>query len=251
LSGDTAGGEITFSFSFEQPETRVATDAAFNSTWENGDAIGIFAVRHASGAQGTLAASNNYLHNVKATYNSTTHAWTLDGGTRYFPAGTDQLDFYAYYPYSASATNPTAIGFTVQTDQSTAANYNKSDLLTATPATNVGRTTTPVSLTFKHALALVQVEFAAADASSAITLRNMNATATFHAGTGTASAPSNVQDIRLYRVGTTLFRALVPPQSYGATTFLLEYNGVLYNSSIAAGSFTAGAVTKFTMLRPR
>ncbi|MDR1866137.1 MAG: fimbrillin family protein, partial [Bacteroidales bacterium] len=47
-------GEISFNIGFAAPKTRVTTDHLFNSTWQAGDEIGLFAVTRAAGATNAL-----------------------------------------------------------------------------------------------------------------------------------------------------------------------------------------------------
>lgn len=169
-TNESPGGDIRFEIGFapqggsamntqadgsDVPLTRVATDAAFKSTWDGGDAIGIFACR--KGETLSETPSDNVLNNIKLTYNKATGTWS---GPAYWPADGSRIDFYAYYPYQGDGTlNPAAIAFSVKTDQRTAADYSASDLLTA-KATNggdgYGKGET-VSLAFLHQLTMVQV----------------------------------------------------------------------------------------------
>ena len=71
-----------------------------------------------------------------------------DGPT--FPSGITSADVYGWYPYNSGSTT-----FTVQSDQSTDANYNSSDLMLADKAT--ATKTTPAQLTFRHVLTKVKV----------------------------------------------------------------------------------------------
>lgn len=138
-------------------QTRAATDKDFHTTWEDGDAIGIFAVKYKKGETATLAASGNYIQNVKLTYSNATGTWT-PATPLYFPAEENmQLDFYAYYPYMdlTEINPPTQMAFGVQTDQS-GNGFNASDLLFA-KALNVNKGST-ASLSFNHLFALVEVD---------------------------------------------------------------------------------------------
>ncbi|MDO4425458.1 MAG: fimbrillin family protein, partial [Planctomycetia bacterium] len=76
------------------------------STWQVGDEVGVYVVVK----DGTLSAtaSENFLHNVKLTYNGTT--WQPEEKL-YWPNTGGTFDFYAYFPYSASATDPANIAF--------------------------------------------------------------------------------------------------------------------------------------------
>lgn len=167
---DADAAEIRFEIGFTPtttdatgaPATRVATsaDALFKCTWEDGDAIGIYAVEHGE----ELAAAGNPIHNVKMTYSTSGAAqWS---GRAYWPAvsADTKLDFYAYYPYDPSFTDPTkTLDFSAKTDQSAVTegrnHFSLSDLMVAKPNSNTGygRGETVV-LDFRHLMAMVQVK---------------------------------------------------------------------------------------------
>lgn len=256
-----SGGDIRFEIGFaprgggamnastdgsDVPQTRVATDALFNSTWEDGDQIGIFAVP----AGASLAASDNYIHNAKLTYSSATNTW-VQTEPLYWPTKAENmtaLDFYAYYPYDASATAPSNIAFNVQADQSGAAdgksNYSLSDLLTAKAAGSSKGSN--VTLTFSHALAMVQVsvpkEYTGSGPSEAltVTLRGVKIKSTLDLGAAAGpevtlgvsdNAALNVTMHRVEQPGDAdyndnyTFRAMVPAQEIakGNSLFLFEH----------------------------
>ena len=223
--------------------TRVATDKDFRTTWEDGDAIGIFAVVHATGQTVPLAASGNYMHNVKLTYNKATNTWKPDMPL-YFPAGENrQLDFYAYYPYSAAVTDPTAIAFTVQADQS-GSGFNASDMMCAV-SRNMNKGST-ASLAFNHLFSLVEVDIL--ESSENTPLYAADKLKVQLCGVKTASmvnlsfqpiypvviSASAFADIRMHRVdmgdaSRYVYRALIPRQdiAVGHTlfTFKQDLNG--------------------------
>lgn len=266
---DTADGQIRFQIGFAPqdgadyaagndnssgaPATRVATDTRFKSTWEDGDAIGIFAVSH--GAQ--LAEAGNPIHNVRLTYSKADNAWS---GPAYWPlasAGISALDFYAYHPYddnggSPATLNPTAIAFNVAPDQSapadaaganTPSGFARSHLLMAKAAGNgdkgFARGET-VSLSFRHALAMVQVSVAGSmlgdydPALLRVRLNGCAAATVLDLAAGQANAPAaggaTAAPITMYPCpndggapGTFAYRALVPAQTVAAGTALFRF----------------------------
>lgn len=146
------------------PQTHVATsiDGQFKSTWEEGDELGVFAMLvNPNNPVVTLEQSGNPLHNVKLTY--TSGKWVGDAWWPTFAdfSANNRMCFFAYYPYDAAATDPTAFAFAVKTDQSNAtgekSNYNLSDLLITNTDANGNKRGETVKLTFHHALSLVQV----------------------------------------------------------------------------------------------
>jgi len=244
---------IRFEIGFA-PQTRVTTDATFTSTWEHGDAIGIFAVPHGD----ALATSDNYVHNVRLTYKETTvgdpttGTWGLDAGVELlWPKNGGLLDFYAYYPYSDNnaapeSLDPTAMDFSVMADQSAntdgKSNYNLSELLIVkadNSGSGYGKGST-VALSFVHAMAMVQVEFDLTECyvSPATTVQLMGCATDArlnlnHAGTSaaTTTTTSTATLIRMYRVeqsgdsnyqSSFKYRALVPAQDVAVATILFQ-----------------------------
>ena len=99
-TNESPGGDIRFEIGFATPaataganlpQTRVTTDSQFKSTWDDGDAIGIFACRKSETLSET--PSGNVLNNIKLTYNNATGTWS---GSAYWPADGSRIDFYAY-----------------------------------------------------------------------------------------------------------------------------------------------------------
>ncbi|GHT38026.1 hypothetical protein FACS189435_4230 [Bacteroidia bacterium] len=256
--GNSLSGEIRFEIAIGNPSpgTRVSTGADFKSVFEVGDEIGIFAVAAGS----ALQASGNVIHNVKLTYGG--GAWT-PGTPLYFSGA--QMDFYAYYPYNAAATNPANITFNVMPDQSTAANYSQSDLLSASVA-GVAKGAS-VTLDFVHRLALVQVEVPSPGKGFGpgedltITLNNCVTGGTFNLASGSLTASGSTQSVKMLRVETNpatattyTYRALVPAQAVaaGKSLCLLAQEGKLYGTPplAAALSLAAAGAERYTAQLP-
>ena len=235
-----AGTEVVvFNMAFA-PQTRVSTGADFSSAWQTGDEVGLFAVSYASGTPAALAASGNYIDNAKLTRGST-GTWTALPAIYY--AGGKQLDFYAYYPHQ-DVSDATGMTFTVQTDQSAATNFAKSDLLLAKQA-DIAKSAAPVTLTFSHALSLVQVEVNNATAATTVTLLNVKPSATIDWTDATVTATGATTGITMSRVsGTNLFRALVPPQDVAAGN-LFKIDGAV-DIQTGAVTFVQGGVKKYS-----
>lgn len=195
-------------FTFDKPATtRALLDDNYESTWQIGDEVGVYAV--VTGGTLSATASENFLHNVKLTYNGTT--WQPEEKL-YWPNTGGTFDFYAYYPYSVSATDPANIAFSVETNQSTLTNSCQSDLLASEKVTKSAGEI--VYLPFQHMLAMVELKVpyqigavinpsATTDAS----LRRVNAQCSLNLSTQvvTETPISNFdmknmwQNIRMYR----------------------------------------------------
>lgn len=148
--------------------TRAVTDAAFRTTFEDGDAIGIFAVDQANldFTKPDYADLVHPIHNAKLTYDAATDTWQ---GNIYWPKGfTGYLHFFAYYPYDDCGGHPERMNlvdyiFRAATDQNATATaatggrdpYSLSDLMGAYDGAR--SKADPVSLTFHHLMAMVQV----------------------------------------------------------------------------------------------
>ena len=293
-TNESPGGDIRFEIGFDTPaatagadlpQTRVTTDSQFKSTWDDGDEIGVFACSNG----GTLATDgSNYINNVKLTYNKTAGTWT-QAEPLYWPTAAQNitaLDFYAYYPYDASAADPTAIAFNVKIDQndetSGKSNYNLSDLLTAKATngnTGYGKGET-VTLSFSHPLAMVQVTLddskGAIDPNEEVVVLlqgvkakaalNLNAINGAAPGTGVTTAPTDNDAVTItmhrleqpddadYRTAYT-FRAVVPVQTVtttsGGSLFRITNNKLVLNSSQrSAFTMKAGQAELFTETLP-
>jgi hypothetical protein len=242
------GGQIAFDLAIDGGvQTRVSTDGLFNSLWQTGDEVGLFAVSHPSGTPAALAASGNYMNNVSLALGAS--VWSLSPA-QYYPADGTQLDFYAYYPRQTTVANATGMTFTVFADQSAGTNFNKSDLLLAKQM-NIAKSAGPVTLVFSHALSLVQVEVNNATAATTVTLLNVKLSATINWATSppAVTASGTAGNIKMARVsGTNLFRALVPAQEILAGSGMFKVSSPSpYLSVPLSGSVTLvqGGVYKF------
>lgn len=188
-------------------ESKVTTSDSFISTWESGDAIGIYVVR----GDGTLQASANYADNVKLTYDD--NVWSASSPI-YYPTDGDKLHFYAYYPYDEDM-DPTDYTF---------AATGRSDLMIAKKE-GVEPGDTPVSLAFAHIFSLVQVEVVKGDnipefdENLTVTLANVLPDITL-SWEDAISATGTSTDIVMNKVDgmDNTFRALLPAQTLGADT---------------------------------
>lgn len=277
---------FNISFSTEQNaigkaiiQSKVVTDIDFNSTWEVGDAIGIYAVkRHKDNPSANLLAKDNYIHNKKLSLQAD-GSWV--GEQLFYAAEEEVLDFYAYYPYDVNQSDPTNMSFTVQTDQKGEA-YNQSDLLIANKVVNIS-SKTPVNLQFKHLLSLLQVEVPTSNMigsgpnkTLSLSIPNLRNTISLNMNGEEQTLANTRVTIQLHRVETNLntattytYRALIPYQVINKGTnimysqdernyvysipkpttleigkvkrFEIKMPLVIHSSSISAGDFVMGS----------
>lgn len=271
-----AGEPIRFEMDFGE-DTRVTTDKEFKSEWEGPlrdefgvvldtgrcDCIGIFA--GGSNKYISANAKANYLHNERLSFDGT--GWKPDR-TLYWKPGTVEMDFQAYYPYSADMTDPTRVVFSVQTDQSTENGFRDSYLIVALPC-NFRHRSQPVRMIFKHMMSLVHVTLTDTggllrDAESiSVTLEKaLTGIKPYNLHMALTSSPSACDGepaaIRMYRVErpdspdyntTYTFRALIPAQTIGVDNlrFIVEYDGDTAKTAVVkpGATFEAGKYSHF------
>ena len=210
LAGGNGGQEVKFTVGIENLSRTTIADGTLKTEFVKGDEIGIFAYN------GESVVSSN----IKYTYNGS--GWTSDAAI----AAQDgvQLSYYAYYPYSESVTAPSAINVTVNSDQATNG-FSKDDVLTAqNTEAEVGATS--VSLTFAHAMAMVQVslmENTTDDADATVSLQSILPDTKVNAKDGSVeTAAGEAVAVAMKKAAESLtYRAVVPEQTIKAGSKLL------------------------------
>ena len=188
---------------------------ATETTFETGDAIGVYAAVRMSSAPATLKTSGNYADNKRFVWNGS--QFVADGDANEIAAGYE-TDYYAYYPYREDMGNPLYYDFSIQGDQREG--ITLSDFMYA--ANRSGTTDKVITLAFSHRLSRLQVTYTpeAGEALSGVTIQRAKATANINLGTGTANTLGATSDIRMYNDGGT-FTAVIPAQDRDADgTFL-------------------------------
>ena len=188
---------------------------ATETTFETGDAIGVYAAVRMSSAPATLKTSGNYADNKRFIWNGS--QFVADGDANEIAAGYE-TDYYAYYPYREDMGNPLDYDFSIQGDQREG--ITLSDFMYA--ANRSGTTDKVITLAFSHRLSRLQVTYTpeAGEALSGVTIQRAKATANINLGTGTANTLGATSAIRMYNDGGT-FTAVIPAQDRDADgTFL-------------------------------
>lgn len=244
LAGGNGGQEVKFTVGIENLSRTTIADGTLKTEFVKGDEIGIFAYN------GESVVSSN----IKYTYNGS--GWTSDAAI----AAQDgvQLNYYAYYPYSESVTDPSAINVTVNSDQATNG-FSKDDVLTA-QNTEAEAGATSVSLTFAHAMAMVQVGIKSGlttDTEATVTLESILPTAVVNAKAGTVGTASGEKtSIQMQKTNADKweYRAIVPAQDIASGSKLLtivaegKTYAVTYSSAEGkAVSYEAGKALQITV----
>ena len=96
---------------------RASLTRAFDTTWDQGDAIGVFTTPAGDNTQVTRSGSYNDenigygINTEEQTYDGSSYSYksfsALTGAQVYLPANGSAVDVYAYYPYKAGAVTAT------------------------------------------------------------------------------------------------------------------------------------------------
>ena len=193
---------------------------ANDTTYENGDEVGIYVVNYNGATAGTLATSGNQVDNAQFTFDGS--KWSPENSI-YWKDKSTAADFYAYYPYSES-TNISAHPFSVQANQSSEDAFWASDFLWG-KTTKVSPTKNAVPIVTNHSLSRILVDikpgngFTAeswAAATKSVKICDVKTSATIDLSTGIATATGNnceIIPLAAAETGTTLsYQAMMIPQ---------------------------------------
>lgn len=243
-----SGQEVKFTVGIENLSRTAVTDGeeVLKTTFVNEDAIGIFAYREGE----TEPAYTN----VKYTYNASKSEWNSD---KAITSDGTKLSYYAYYPYVDGVKDPSQLNITVSADQT--GGFSKDDVLTA-QNTTAEADAPSVTLTFKHAFAMVQVGIKSGltdDAEATVTLESIQPTALVNAKEATAVVSGDVTSIKMQKTSAAdkwEYRAIVPAQEIASGSKLLtivaggKTYAVTYSSTEGQSvSYVAGEVLQITV----
>ncbi len=227
---------LTSGLTVQQAGTRATTDLQ-GSQFDKDAQVSVYINEAIQKGQ---TATTTYAQPLTYTANGTGGLTTAP--QQYFPTSGNGVNIYAVYPTTAKA----GTVFTVQTDQSTDANYKKSDLMYGKPTQNnpVARQNEAVNLNFTHLFSKVTVELKSENGSpkldgATVTLKSVkpSTTLTANATSGTISESSGeAGDIKVMTVANNALTgsAIVVPQTL-ATSFIevtLADGGVLTSDNL-------------------
>ena len=234
----------TEGFTPTEGSTTRASENHYQTEFTNGDQIGVTMVKG-----GKIV---DEVDNICFTYNATTKKWTTDSA---LPLSYYQdVTYLAYYPYDAGMNGKVSEqeiidAFTPLADQSTYANYTKSDLMVATGIADL--TAKTLTLPFRHAMAMVSVSvFTKTFATSGgykytpgeeFAVRNLTETAITVEGTSVKPCPFND--------GT--YRVIVTPDA-AEKTINIQYKWVdlVDYTDAAKKTLPAGKYTHYNFKMP-
>lgn len=242
-----SGQEVKFTVGIENlSRTAIAEgEGVLKTTFVNEDAIGIFAYKEGE--------EEPVYTNVKYTYNASKSEWNSD---KAITSDGTKLSYYAYYPYVDDVTDPSQLNITVSADQT--GGFSKDDVLTAQNTTAEAGSEN-VTLSFKHAFAMVQVGIKSGlteDTEATVTLEGIQPTAVVNAKDATATVSGELTSIKMQKTSADKweYRAIVPAQGIASGSKLLtivaggKTYAVTYSSTEGqAVSYEAGKALQITV----
>lgn len=218
------------------------------TSFANGDAF------YAYFPSNVTVGSTTSASNTTFSYNGT--KWS-PGTQPYFNAGTTNATVHAYYPYvtGKQVTNVTT-SFSVETDQSTEANYKKSDLMYATAT--VQKSSPTASLSFSHKMAKILVT---ANIGAGVTniqsvkiiggYRTINISTPQSCTLGSALSNANSSTNITMWSGTSTSAvscaALIPPQTINGNFLQIVTNAGTATYSLSSKQFETGKSYQLTI----
>lgn len=219
-------------FMAEYPTTRATA-----TTFESGDAMGVFVSQYNGEVAAPLQISGNYANNVCSTFDGT--RW-INSPAIYWAEG--KFDVYAYYPYDKPA-SVDEYKFSVALDQSTAetaealSGYEASDFLWA-KATGISKMDA-VPLTFSHKMSKVVINLVKGEdyegdipTEAVVRIHNTVPAAIVDLATGvvTKNGYESAKSITTQKVEDGVYTAIVVPQRLENKLPLIEVlsHGVSY-----------------------
>lgn len=241
LNPDLAPGNgQAVNFKISTVTSRTVTNDDNTTEFVSGDRIGVFGEKGAVGS--------NVAFVVGADGNLQAEA---GNGIFYNAAGGSTSDFHAYYPYAEGQSGQN-VSFTVGADQSTPELFNASDFMTASTLGVATGSETPVSLIFKHRLAVVQLEVVASQATpmQSATLCNVLGTALWDRNSDAVTATGEATDVKMWgrETGSVTYWAAVPAQSVmkGTRLLTLDFGDAAYAfTTTAPVTLSEGMIKKF------
>jgi len=205
---------------------------------------------------------------VGSTTSASNTTFTLGSGSTwspatppYFNAGATSATVHAYYPYvSGKQVTNTTSSFSVETDQSTDANYKMSDLMYATATINKGSTATATgSLTFAHRMSKILVTANIGAGISKITAvkivggnRTINISTPQSCTLGSSlSNPNSSSNITLYsnsnNTSNVSCAGLIPPQTINGNFLQIVTDQGTATYSLSSKQFESGKSYQLTI----
>lgn len=228
-------GNIRFNFSdsgvHNTVSTKAATDKEYQTTFEEGDKIGLYVFAN----EETTTPIEGY-NNVCLTYQNGEWVLTGEEGSASLDYDTQLKDavFHAYYPYQENVTlsgTPNSPFTTLISDWeiSSARSYTENDLMTGSGHAGINRNDITVSIPLKHEMAMIVVGLSG---GTTYKFTNKNPELSdYTASSGEATFSINTDDMTTaMETVDGKYRFLVKPDT--DATLNVTYGGKTYKQSV-------------------
>lgn len=228
--------EIKFGSAISGVETKAAITT---DKFEENLNVGIFAVQYQQGGNETWSESDNFMHNVKGT-TAPNNAITLEAGKSFYYPTDDLVSFYAYYPHTSSVTCTASAAPSVNVTIN-AKETEQIDYMWATPLKGKNRDSGKQTLTFNHALSLLEIQVVKASdvvetnlVVNKISFNANKSTATMNIETGVIT--DNASDAAITCTTETALNKTVGTTGSTMASFVLLPSSTITNLTVTIGT---------------
>jgi hypothetical protein len=226
-----------------------AQGRAAGTSWDQGDAIGVFMLEQGETQIADTASNRRYL--TQTGNGSFSPASAQD--TIYYPDDPRQVDFIAYYPYSSEIQK-----FAYPVDVHDQTNQGAIDLMTADRVSSSSQTADPVALRFRHRLSRLELDILPGTNLTDTALIGLQAAITGQRTTGSFDVTSNTlstsntgeASIPLRMAGNGQYGEgiLLPAEAQAGRRLVFTLGSKEFSYTIpAAHEFKAGIRNKYTI----
>lgn len=195
---------------------------------------GLYMVNYRDGRSDELLADYNYVNNQLMTW--TINGWTLTAPIYWMDSET-RADFYAYAPYQEEVPDARQFSFCVQTDQTTADAFAKSDFLWG-KVEGQSPTDGKFNLSLRHLLSQLTIivtaeagfeesELQASDVS--VTIGGSKTSGVIDLATGALVVAGEANDVKCLSCGDLSYKAVLLPQQIPFSNLIqINWRGNVY-----------------------
>lgn len=222
---------IKFTSSIQGMTTK-ATDAQ----WAEGDEVGIFMKAGNADLSSAISSNKKFLTSAAGVLSAATA-----GDALYYPADGSDVDFVAYYPYTASLS-----GTTYSVDVANQENQAAIDLLYSNNAKGLNKESGSPALTFSHKLAKIVMNIETDGSIQslsglAVSLNGFNTKADFSLVDGTLSNAGTTAAINmLVNEAARTAEAIIVPGNQNSAKVSFSLNGITKEAAIPTSTFEGG-----------
>ena len=203
------------------------------TSFDNGDKIGLYMVYYNGTTPGTLANSSNGADNVQYTYDGS--QW-IASTPLYWKDNSTHADFYVYHPYG-SPENVSAYNFNLKSNQTAEADYKASDFVWGKKEDS-SPTDEYINIQSVHIMSCMIIKLVAGDGLSnddlangeiSIAVNGIKAGASINLSSGEVMTTGDASSVLPFKDGNE-WKVIVAPQEVPEQNLItVTLNGEIYN----------------------